>query len=184
MALPFGAVVSSYPVVVWRWVLRWEAVVSSYPHPEFKKASKEKAPFVCQIIQSKEEEGEGRKRNYTPKRERGEGSLRKKPPIQKGGVNSKLVSQKRETKPPFPLFRGILGCHVSRPMLRFKKIKTEHFGRARKTLFVPPRNARGGQRIPRGKKTPLPEKGRGGKGREGEGRGVTFLTQIRSIARN
>ena len=63
----------------------------------------------------------------------------------------------------------------------FKKIKTEPYGLAQKTLSVHPRMLGRGIRITWGEKnTPSGE----GEGREGKGRGVTFLTQNGSIVRN
>ena len=71
--------------------------------------------------------------------------------------------------------------HVSHPMLRFKNFKTENSGRGTKTYFVHPGMLEGGKAF-RGKKKNAPSGE--GEGRGGKGRGVTFLTQIDSIARN
>ena len=60
-------------------------------------------------------------------------------------------------------------------MLRFKDFKTENSRRDAKTFFVHPGMLEGDKEFRGGKNTPSGE---------GEGRGVTFLTQIDSIARN
>ena len=57
---------------------------------------------------------------------------------------------------------------MSHPMLRFKNFKTENSGQNTKTHFVHPGMLEGGKEFRGKKKTPLPEKGREGKGREGE----------------
>ena len=66
-------------------------------------------------------------------------------------------------------------------MLGFKIFKTEHWGRPRKTPFVHP-GMLGGTKNSVGEKKNTPSGD--GEGREGDGRGVTFVTKIRAIARN